>query len=164
MHLYLLLFVSFTTGAAISIMVNELLTATGSPLDIVLSILQNMWRAAGAGAVFTVTMAIVFKTTSWSAAIGESCRPRPRRGDSASNTIPPQAHLCTTDAARNRRDRRPRRVTIAAGNRAGQQLTGTLPSPTFIPFPAICAMPSPLNPDGSRPSPGIVSQLVTNQH
>ena len=32
-YLYLLLFVSFTTGAAISIIVNEVLTATGSPMD-----------------------------------------------------------------------------------------------------------------------------------
>ena len=62
MHLYLLLFVSFTTGAAISIIVNEALTATGSPLDTVRSIIQDMWRAAGAGAVFAVTMAFVFKT------------------------------------------------------------------------------------------------------
>ena len=62
MYVYLLLFVSFTTGAAISIIVNEALTATGSPLDTVGSILQNMWRAVGAGAVFAVTMALVSKT------------------------------------------------------------------------------------------------------
>ena len=62
-HLYFLLFVSFTAGAAISIIVNELLTATGSPVDTVLSILQNMWRAGGAGAVFTVIVAIIFKIT-----------------------------------------------------------------------------------------------------
>ena len=62
MHLYVLLFVSFTTGAAISIIVNEALTATGSPLDTVHDILQNMCHAAGAGAVFAVTMAFVFKT------------------------------------------------------------------------------------------------------
>ena len=62
MRLYLLLFVSFTTGAAITIIVSELLTATGSPLDTVRDIILNMWRAAGAGAVFAVTMAIVFKT------------------------------------------------------------------------------------------------------
>ena len=62
MYLYLLLFVSFTTGAAISIIVNEVLTATGSPMDTVRCILQNMWRAAGAGAVFAVTVALVSKT------------------------------------------------------------------------------------------------------
>ena len=62
MYLYLLLFVSFTAGAAISIIVDELLTATGCPMDTVRDILQNMWRAAGAGAVFTVTVAILFKT------------------------------------------------------------------------------------------------------
>ena len=62
MYVYVLLFVSFTTGAAISIIVNEALTATGSPLDTVGSILRNMWRAVGAGAVFAVTMAIVSKT------------------------------------------------------------------------------------------------------
>ena len=62
MYLYLLLFVSFTTGAAISIIVNEVLTATGSPMDTVRCILQNMWRAAGAGAVFAVAVALVSKT------------------------------------------------------------------------------------------------------
>ena len=62
MYLYALLFVSFTTGAAISIIVNELLTATGSPVDIVRAILLNLWRAAGAGAVFVVTVALVLKT------------------------------------------------------------------------------------------------------
>ena len=61
-YLYLLLFVSFTTGAAISIIANEVLTATGSPMDTVRCILQNMWRAAGAGAVFAVTVALVSKT------------------------------------------------------------------------------------------------------
>ena len=61
MELYVVLFVSFTT-AAVSIIVNELLTAAGSPLDTVRSIIQDMWRAASAGAVFTVTMAFVFKT------------------------------------------------------------------------------------------------------
>ena len=62
MYLYVLLFVSFTTGAAISIIVNEILTATGSPVDIVRAILLNMWRAAGAGAVFAVTVALASKT------------------------------------------------------------------------------------------------------
>ena len=62
MYLYALLFVSFTTGAAISIIVNEILTATGSPADIVRAILLDMWRAAGAGAVFAVTVALVSKT------------------------------------------------------------------------------------------------------
>ena len=62
MHLYLLLFVSFTTGAVITIIVSELLTATGSPVDTVRAILLNMCRAAGAGAVFAVTVAFVFKT------------------------------------------------------------------------------------------------------
>ena len=61
-YLYLLLFVSFTTGAAISIIVNEVLTATGSPVDTVRCILQELWRAAGAGAVFAVTVALVSKT------------------------------------------------------------------------------------------------------
>ena len=62
MYLYALLFASFTTGAAISIVVNEILTATGSPADIVRAILLDMWRAAAAGAVFAVTVAIVLKT------------------------------------------------------------------------------------------------------
>ena len=62
MHLFLLLFVGFTTGAAITIIVNELLTTTGSPLDTVRDIILNMWRAAGAGAVFAVAVAFVFKT------------------------------------------------------------------------------------------------------
>ena len=62
MYLYLLLFVSFTTGAAISIIVDEALSATGSPLDTVRSILQNMWRAAGAGTMFAVTVVLVSKT------------------------------------------------------------------------------------------------------
>ena len=62
MYLYLLLFVSFTTGAAITIIVNEVLTATGSPMDTVRCILQNMWRAAGAGAVFAVIVALVSNT------------------------------------------------------------------------------------------------------
>ena len=62
MYLYVLLFVSFTTGAATSIIVNEVLTATGSPMDTVRCILQNMWRAAGAGAVFAVTVALISKT------------------------------------------------------------------------------------------------------
>ena len=62
MYLYALLFASFTTGAAISIVVNEILTATGSPVDIVRAILLDMWRAAAAGAVFAVTVAIVLKT------------------------------------------------------------------------------------------------------
>ena len=61
-ELYVLLFVSFTTGAAISIIVNGLLTATGSPMDTARNILQDMWRAAAAGAVFAVTMAFVLKT------------------------------------------------------------------------------------------------------
>ena len=61
-YLYILLFVSFTTGAAISIIVDEALSATGSPMDTVRSILQNLWRAAAAGAVFAVTVALVFKT------------------------------------------------------------------------------------------------------
>ena len=72
MYLYLLLFVSFTTGAAISIIVNEVLTATGSPMDTVRCILQNMWRAAGAGAVFAVTVALVSKT----AGLVSRCLPR----------------------------------------------------------------------------------------
>ena len=59
--LYVLLFVGFTTGAAITIIVNEALTATGDPLDTARAILQNMCRAAGAGAVFAVTVAFVFK-------------------------------------------------------------------------------------------------------
>ena len=62
MKLYVLLFVSFTTGAAISIIIDGLLTATGSPLDTARDIIQDMWRAAAAGAVFAVTMAFVFKT------------------------------------------------------------------------------------------------------
>ena len=63
MYLYVLLFVSFTTGAAISVIVNELSTATGSPADTARSILQDLRRAAGAGAVFAVTVALIFKTT-----------------------------------------------------------------------------------------------------
>ena len=62
-YLYVLLFFSFTTGAAISIIVNELLSTSGSPVDTVRSILQDMWRAVGAGAVFAVTVALVSKTT-----------------------------------------------------------------------------------------------------
>ena len=62
MELYVVLFVSFTTGAVISIIANELLTATGSPLDTIRSIIQNMWRAAAAGAVFTLIMVFIFKT------------------------------------------------------------------------------------------------------
>ena len=60
--LYVLLFVSFTTGAAIIIIVNEALSATGSPVDTVRAILQNMCSAVGAGAVFAMTVAFVFKT------------------------------------------------------------------------------------------------------
>ena len=60
--LYVLLFASFTTGAAITIIVSELLTATGDPVDTVRDIFQNMCRAAGAGAVFVVTVAFAFKT------------------------------------------------------------------------------------------------------
>ena len=62
--LYVLLFVGFTTGAAVTIIVNEALTATGSPLDTARAILQNMCRAAGAGTVFAVTVALVSKTAA----------------------------------------------------------------------------------------------------
>ena len=59
---YLLLFVPFTTTGVIVMVLHEVITAAGSPLDTLRSIILNMGHVAGVGIAFTMAVALVSKT------------------------------------------------------------------------------------------------------
>ena len=59
---YIFLFVLFTTTGVIVMVLHEVITATGSPLDTLRSIILNMGHVAGTGIAFTMAVALVSKT------------------------------------------------------------------------------------------------------
>ena len=62
---YAFLFIIFTEAGAIMVVLHEALTAAGSPLETIHSIILNMWRAAEVGLALTVTVVLVSKTISF---------------------------------------------------------------------------------------------------
>ncbi len=59
---YIFLFVLFTTTGVIVMVLHEVITAAGSPLDTLRSIILNMGHVAGVGIAFTMAVALVSKT------------------------------------------------------------------------------------------------------
>lgn len=56
------LFVLFTTTGVIVMVLYEVITAAGSPLDTLRSIILNMGHLAGVGIAYTMAVALVSKT------------------------------------------------------------------------------------------------------